>query len=127
VRGCFETGIRGYPGAGGRRIREERCKEHPMRKLIFVAGLAVGYVLGARAGRERYEQMREAAQRASSNPAVRNSLDSATQAGRQAASRAAGAVADRAGDRLPGPVAEKLRSVQNGQAGGTAPGERADD
>lgn len=83
-----------------------------MRKLIFVAGLAIGYVLGTRAGRERYERMREAAQRMTENPAVRNTVDSATQTGWQAASRAAGVVADRAGDRLPEPVAEKLRSVQ---------------
>ncbi|GAB3615729.1 hypothetical protein GCM10027416_02860 [Okibacterium endophyticum] len=28
-------------------------------KLIFVAGLATGYVLGTRAGRERYEQIKK--------------------------------------------------------------------
>ena len=32
-------------------------------RLTFIAGLATGYVLGARAGRERYEQLRKAAQR----------------------------------------------------------------
>jgi hypothetical protein len=91
-----------------------------MRKLMFVAGLAIGYVLGARAGRERYEQMREAAQRLGENPAVRNTVDTAAQTGLQAASRAAGAVADHAGDRLPGPVAEKLRSVaKNGSGDGS--------
>jgi hypothetical protein len=30
-------------------------------KLLFVAGLAVGYVLGTRAGRQRYEQIKVAA------------------------------------------------------------------
>lgn len=30
-------------------------------KLLFVAGLAVGYVLGTRAGRQRYEQIKLAA------------------------------------------------------------------
>ncbi len=30
-------------------------------KILFAAGLAVGYVLGTRAGRERYEQMKRAA------------------------------------------------------------------
>lgn len=86
-----------------------------MRKLMFIAGVAVGYVLGARAGRERYEQLREAARRFRKNPAVRNSMDSATLAGRQAAGRAAGAFADRAGERLPEPVVERLRSVQGRQ------------
>ena len=28
------------------------------RRTVFVAGLAVGYYFGARAGRERYEQIR---------------------------------------------------------------------
>ncbi len=32
-----------------------------MKKLVFIAGIAVGYVLGARAGRKRYEQIRRAA------------------------------------------------------------------
>lgn len=32
-----------------------------MKKLAFIAGIAVGYVLGARAGRRRYEQIRKAA------------------------------------------------------------------
>ncbi|TAM70595.1 MAG: hypothetical protein EPN48_04255 [Microbacteriaceae bacterium] len=31
-------------------------------KLLFVAGAAVGYVFGARAGRKRYEQIKSAAQ-----------------------------------------------------------------
>ncbi|GAA3888079.1 hypothetical protein [Streptomyces sedi] len=84
-----------------------------MRKLVFIAGVAVGYVLGARAGRERYEQLSTAAERLRANPAVRNSVDSAAQAGRQAAARAAGVVADRAGDRLPEGVAGRLRAVGN--------------
>lgn len=83
-----------------------------MRKLTFLAGAAVGYVLGARAGRERYEQMKTAAQRVRTNPAMRNTVDSAALTGRQAAARAAGAVADRAGERLPQPVTRRLRSVQ---------------
>ncbi|MBL1065406.1 hypothetical protein [Streptomyces sp. 7-21] len=82
------------------------------RKLTFLAGAAVGYVLGARAGRERYEQMCRAAERARANPALRNAAESVALTGRQAAARAAGAVADRAGDRLPPVVADRLRSVR---------------
>ncbi|RKN45739.1 hypothetical protein [Streptomyces hoynatensis] len=84
-----------------------------MHKLTFAAGAAVGYVLGARAGRERYEQLREAAQRLMQSPAVRNGMDTAAQTGRQAAAVAAGAVADRAGDRLPGAMTERLRAVRD--------------
>ncbi len=38
-------------------------------RLGLVVGLTVGYYLGARAGRERYEQMNKALRRARSNPA----------------------------------------------------------
>jgi hypothetical protein len=34
----------------------------------LVIGLGVGYVLGARAGRERYEQLKRAAERIAANP-----------------------------------------------------------
>ncbi|MEV8114424.1 hypothetical protein AB0O69_05975 [Streptomyces xiamenensis] len=87
-----------------------------MRKLIFAAGAAVGYVLGARAGRERYDQLADAARRFLDRPAVRNGMDTANQTGRQAAAMAAGAVVDRAGYKLPDPVAEKLREVRRSAA-----------
>jgi len=38
-------------------------------RVTFAAGLAVGYVLGARAGRERYEQIKRATQRFADTPA----------------------------------------------------------
>jgi hypothetical protein len=39
-------------------------------KATFVAGGAVGYLLGTRAGRERYEQIRRAYRRIAENPTV---------------------------------------------------------
>ncbi|WP_336204564.1 YtxH domain-containing protein [Nonomuraea sp. LPB2021202275-12-8] len=39
-------------------------------RMPFVMGLAVGYVLGSRAGRERYEQIKRTAQRVADNPRV---------------------------------------------------------
>lgn len=39
-------------------------------RLVFVAGLAVGYVLGSRAGRERYEEIKRLAQRVADNPKI---------------------------------------------------------
>jgi hypothetical protein len=41
-------------------------------KVTFLGGFAVGYVLGARAGRARYEQIRSAARAFASNPAVQS-------------------------------------------------------
>ncbi len=38
--------------------------------LKFLVGAAVGYVLGARAGHERYEQLKRTYQRLSDHPAV---------------------------------------------------------
>jgi len=39
-------------------------------RVTFVGGLAIGYVLGAQAGRERYEQLKRLARKATENPAV---------------------------------------------------------
>ncbi|MFC0861197.1 YtxH domain-containing protein [Sphaerimonospora cavernae] len=39
-------------------------------KMMFAAGLAIGYVLGTRAGRERYEQIKRLAQRVADSPTV---------------------------------------------------------
>ncbi|HEX2499128.1 MAG: hypothetical protein ACRDWG_16980 [Actinomycetes bacterium] len=41
-----------------------------MKMLKFAAGLAVGYVLGARAGRGRYQQIVEGARNLADQPAV---------------------------------------------------------
>jgi hypothetical protein len=41
-----------------------------MGKMWFVAGLAIGYVLGARAGRETYEQIARTARQIWENPTV---------------------------------------------------------
>lgn len=38
--------------------------------LRFLLGAAIGYVLGARAGRERYEQLLRTYQRVADHPAV---------------------------------------------------------
>jgi hypothetical protein len=79
-------------------------------RLTFVLGLAVGYVLGARAGRERYEQLRRGAERIAQNPAVRNTTESAAQSGRDMATRAFESMRHR----LPDPVAETVRTLGNG-------------
>jgi oxygen-dependent protoporphyrinogen oxidase len=43
-------------------------------KLLFAAGAAVGFVLGARAGRERYEQIKAGAARLWESPAVQKQV-----------------------------------------------------
>jgi hypothetical protein len=39
-------------------------------RITFVGGLAIGYVLGAQAGRERYEQLKLLAKKAAESPAM---------------------------------------------------------
>ena len=43
-----------------------------MAKLTFLAGFGAGYVLGARAGRERYEQIRRAWEHAKDDPKLQS-------------------------------------------------------
>jgi hypothetical protein len=43
-------------------------------KIIFVVGLATGYVLGTRAGRERYEQIKAGAQKVWNTPTVQSGV-----------------------------------------------------
>ncbi|SDJ31043.1 hypothetical protein SAMN05421874_101400 [Nonomuraea maritima] len=65
-------------------------------RMTFAVGLAVGYVLGSRAGRERYEQIKRVAQRVADNPRMQ---EMAGVMGAQA-SKYAGMVRSRMGDTL---------------------------
>lgn len=46
-------------------------------KAAFIVGASVGYVLGARAGKERYEQIKKVAQKVAENPKVQSAVSSA--------------------------------------------------
>ncbi|MFR9798223.1 YtxH domain-containing protein [Streptomyces sp. MS06] len=81
-------------------------------RLTFVAGLALGYVLGTKAGRERYEQLRKSARQVAQNPAVRNTTETAAQQGRLLAGKAYHAVSEKVGDRMPDSVAERVRTLR---------------
>lgn len=65
-------------------------------RVTFAAGVAVGYVLGARAGRERYEQIKRAAQRLADSPAVQ----AAAGVVQQQAAGLAGAAREKAAETL---------------------------
>jgi hypothetical protein len=43
-----------------------------MAKLSFLAGFGAGYVLGAKAGRERYEQLRRGWEQAKDDPRLQS-------------------------------------------------------
>ncbi|MEU0858951.1 YtxH domain-containing protein [Streptomyces griseofuscus] len=89
-------------------------------RLTFIAGLALGYVLGTRAGRERYEQLKKSARQFAQNPAVRNTAETAAQQGRAYAGKAMHTVTDKVGGHVPSSVAERVRSLRDRTAGGSA-------
>jgi DNA-binding transcriptional MocR family regulator len=85
-------------------------------RIIFVAGLAVGFVLGARAGRERYEQLKRLARKAADSPAVQQ----AAAAAQAQASGLARSAKDRVAERVPR-MADSARS----RLGDHLPGSRS--
>ncbi|MEY2244269.1 YtxH domain-containing protein [Streptomyces sp. NBC_00659] len=88
-------------------------------RLTFVAGLALGYVLGTRAGRERYEQLKKSMRQVAQNPAVRNTAETAAHQGREIAGKALHTVSEKVGDRVPDSVTDRVRSLRERNAAGT--------
>lgn len=73
-------------------------------KLMFVAGAAVGYVLGARAGREQYDKLKAQAESVIHDPRVQDKVSQAGQTVKDKApdvqakvGEAAGTVKEKAG------------------------------
>ncbi|MEU0332993.1 YtxH domain-containing protein [Streptomyces sp. NPDC006193] len=89
-------------------------------RLTFLTGLALGYVLGTRAGRERYEQLKKSARQIAQNPAVRNTAETAVHQGRVYAGKAFHTVSDKVGDRVPESVAQRVRSLRDRNGATTA-------
>ncbi|MDM4763323.1 hypothetical protein QT381_09920 [Galbitalea sp. SE-J8] len=63
-------------------------------KILLATGLAVGYVLGTRAGHERYEQIKSAAARFWHDPRVQKQVHTAEDFVKDKAPDVAGFVAD---------------------------------
>jgi hypothetical protein len=59
-----------------------------LNRISFLGGIAVGYVLGAQAGRERYEQLKQLARKAAENPSLQQTAG-ALQAQAQATAKTA--------------------------------------
>lgn len=86
-----------------------------MRLLTLAAGVAVGYVLGTRAGREKYDKIVEGARNLADQPTVvqaKNKIQEMVGAGTDAAGRKLSAATDT--------VTHKLDTVAAG-SGSTAP------
>lgn len=67
-----------------------------VNKLLLVAAGAAGYVLGARAGRARYEQIRQHSAEVWNSGPVQRGVDDVTSAAKQGAGAAGSKLADAA-------------------------------
>jgi hypothetical protein len=94
-------------------------------RLSFVAGLAIGFVAGTRAGRERYDQMMQAAKTAKDSPTFQ-------QAAGKIQTQASGLLSS-AGQKAPGlaqsamhTVSDRVPLLKNRGSEGTGNGKSAD-
>ena len=71
-------------------------------RFTFFIGLAVGFVIGARAGRERYEQLKKLASKAKDSPAMQQAAGAAQAQAASLARAAKDRAAQTVGDRIPG-------------------------
>jgi len=83
-----------------------------MGKLTFIAGMAAGYVLGSRAGRQRYEQIRRTSTKVWNSGPVQKQVVNAKEVAR---TKAAPVVADMVADAARA-TGEKLRSNRTVEA-----------
>jgi len=91
-------------------------------KVTFITGLAVGFVVGARAGRERYEQLKRLARRTADNAAVQQ----AAAAMQAKAAGLASAATHKVAGQLHGGVAsarDKVPGMRNRESNGHAYGD----
>lgn len=87
-------------------------------KATFLAGFATGYVLGSRAGRARYEQIREAARSFARNPAVQSTASTLQHQAEDALStakdKAASSIGSTLHEKRPGWLGGQQETTTNG-------------
>lgn len=81
-----------------------------MSKITLAAAFAAGYVVGAKAGRERYEQIRSGAQKVADNPRVQAATDTAKEKAAEVASSVAESAKEKAGE-VAGAAKQKATDV----------------
>ncbi|WP_197025824.1 hypothetical protein [Nocardioides sp. URHA0020] len=87
--------------------------------MSFLIGLGAGYVLGARSGRERYEQIAQKAQQVWNNPRVQEKAGQAQQVAQEKAGQAGQLAKDKVGQ-AGSAVKEKVSSTSTSDGDGTA-------
>lgn len=71
-------------------------------RAAFLAGATLGYVLGTRAGRERYEQIKQFSRQVAENPRVQEAAGVLRAQAGELAENARQKVGDRVQDKMPG-------------------------
>jgi hypothetical protein len=88
-------------------------------RITFLSGLAAGFVLGARAGRERYEQLKRLGRRVADNPAAQQAAGAVQAQAAGLAKAARQKVTDELHDRVP-----KMAGTARAKVGDHVPGMR---
>ena len=91
-----------------------------MKKLLLIGAAAAGYVLGTKAGRERYEQIKRQSSKVWNAESVQHKVHEAEGVAKQAAAAAGTKVAD-AASTAGTKVAAKVRSEDSSEPTNPAP------
>jgi hypothetical protein len=84
-------------------------------KILIVTGLAVGYVLGARAGRERYEEIKRTATKFWNDPRVKQQIETVEDFAKDKAPEVVDFISDNAKK-----VVSQVRSTKKSGAGSSS-------
>ncbi len=93
-------------------------------KILFVAGLGLGYVLGTRAGREKYEELKAAALKVWNDPRLQKQVDAAQEFVKDKAPEVAEFVSDNAKkvvDKVSGKTTPAKKPTTTRSTGTTTP------
>lgn len=89
-----------------------------MSKLTLAVAFAAGYVVGAKAGRDRYEEIRRGAQKVAQNPTVQSVASTAKDKAGEVASSVAETAKEKAADAV---GAAKEKAAETGPTINAAP------
>jgi SLT domain-containing protein len=85
-------------------------------KITFLVGLGAGYVLGARSGRERYEQIASKAQEVWRDPRVQEKAGQAQKLVKEKASEAGSAAAGKVSEKVGSGGSDSSSAATNGSS-----------
>jgi hypothetical protein len=82
-------------------------------RISFLTGLAIGFIVGARAGRERYEQLKKAARTLADNPMVQQAAGAVQAQATGLVATAGTKLSDEVRDRAPKLAKSARAKVEN--------------